>query len=133
MFSQEKKNRPNPENTKEQSKIAHGTKIHGNIEAQGGFRIDGYVEGSLITPGRVVIGKDGVIDGSLQCQQADVEGEITGKIIVTDLLSLKATAHISGEAEVGRLAVEPGATFDVNCTMNLGVKDMKKGNAKKSA
>lgn len=133
MFAQEKKNRSNPENTKEQSKIAHGTKFVGDIEAQGGFRIDGYVEGNLKTHGRVVIGKDGVIDGSLQCQQADVQGKITGKLIVTDLLSLKATAHISGEAEVGKLAVEPGATFNVNCTMSIGVKQMKKDDAKKSA
>lgn len=133
MFSQEKKNRTHSENTREQSKIAHGTRFIGDIEAQGGFRIDGQVEGNLKTPGRVVIGKDGVLDGVLQCQQADIEGKITGKLIVSDLLILKATARISGEAEVGKLAVEPGAIFNVNCTMTTGMKEVKKDHAKKSA
>ena len=133
MFSQEKKNRSQTENTKEQSKIATGTKFVGDIEAQGGFRIDGHIQGNVQTAGRVVIGKDGVVDGTVVCQQADIEGIVRGKLVVSDLLCLRATAKIEGEAEVGKLAVEPGANFNVNCTMKSGVKEMKKENAKKSA
>jgi len=133
MFSQEKRNRSQNENSIEQSKIAHGSKFVGDIEAQGDFRIDGLVEGNIMTPGRVVIGKDGAIHGTLQCQQADIEGRIKGKLLVSDLLSLRATAYIGGEVEVGKLAVEPGATFNASCSMNNGVKEMKKENEKRSA
>lgn len=133
MFSQEKNSRSTAEMSKEQSKIASGTKLTGDIEAKGGFRIDGTVEGNIKTPGKVVIGKDGTVNGNLECHQADIEGKFTGKMIITDMLSLRATAKIEGETEVGKLAIEPGAIFNASCTMNGGLQAMKKEHGKKSA
>lgn len=122
MFAQEKKNRPASELTKEQNKIAHGTTLKGNIEAHGCFRIDGIVEGSIKTPAKVVIGKDGVVNGDLECENADIEGKFTGSLKISGTLSLRSTAHIEGEAVVGKLAVEPGATFNATCTMRGAMK-----------
>lgn len=133
MFSQEKTPKSTSDQSKEQSKIAEGTKISGDIEAKGGFRIDGTVDGNLKTPGKVVIGKNGFVNGILECDHADIEGKFTGKLHVADTLSLRASAFIEGEAVVSKLAVEPGATFNASCTMNGGVKAMKKENEKKSA
>lgn len=122
MFSQEKKTKPTNEASKEQNKIAQGTKITGNIEAKGGFRIDGCVEGSIKTPGKVVIGKEGFVKGDLQCENADIEGKFLGNITTSGTLSLRSSALIEGEAVVGKLAVEPGATFNATCTMKGAVK-----------
>ena len=122
MFSQEKKTRTPNEASKEQNKIAQGTKITGNIEAKGGFRIDGCVEGSVITPGKVVIGKEGCIKGDLQCENADIEGKFFGNIKISGTLSLRSSAFIEGDAIVGKLAVEPGATFNATCTMKGAMK-----------
>ncbi len=122
MFSHEKKGRPSSELSKEQNKIAQGTRIKGNIEAKGGFRIDGTVEGLVKTPGKVVIGKEGCINGDLQCENADIEGKFTGKLNISGTLSLRSTAVIEGEAVISKLAVEPGATFNATCTMKGGVK-----------
>ena len=41
-------------------------------------------------------------------------------------LTLKTSAHIEGEVIVGKLAVEPGATFNVTCAMKGAVKEFKK-------
>lgn len=133
MFSQEKNPKSTTDQSKEQSKIAEGTKVSGDIEAKGGFRIDGTIDGNLKTPGKVVIGKNGFVNGILECEHADIEGKFTGKLHVTDTLSLRSTAYIEGEAVVSRLAVEPGATFNASCSMNGGVKAMKNENEKKSA
>lgn len=122
MFAQEKKNRPASELSKEQNKIAHGTTIKGNIEAHGCFRIDGIVEGSIKTPAKVVIGKDGVVNGDLECENADIEGKFTGTLNISGILSLRSTAFIEGEATVSKLAVEPGATFNATCTMRGAMK-----------
>ncbi|WP_423820320.1 polymer-forming cytoskeletal protein [Salinimicrobium sp. TIG7-5_MAKvit] len=121
MFKQEKAKQVK-ENSKEQNKISQGTKITGNIEAKGCFRIDGHVEGTVKTPGKVVIGKDGSVTGELNCENADIEGKFNGKLKITGTLSLRSTAVIDGEAVVARLAVEPGATFNATCTMRGGVK-----------
>lgn len=124
MFSQEKKTKTANEASREQNKIAQGTKITGNIEAKGGFRIDGCVEGSVKTPGKVVIGKEGFVKGDLECENADIEGKFLGNIKISGTLSLKNSAFIEGEAIVGKLAVEPGATFNATCTMKGAVKAM---------
>ena len=122
MFSQEKKARVSAENSKDQNKIAQGTKITGTIEAKGGFRIDGTVEGSVKTPGKVVIGKEGSVNGDLECENADIEGKFSGTLKITGTLSLRSTAFIEGEATVTKLAVEPGANFNATCTMRGGMK-----------
>ncbi|NJW52009.1 bactofilin family protein [Salinimicrobium oceani] len=122
MFNQEKKAKSATENNKEQNKIAPGTKIVGNIEAKGCFRIDGCVEGKVKTPGKVVIGKDGFVNGELECENADIEGKFTGILKISGTLSLRSTALIEGEATVSKLAVEPGATFNATCAMRGGVK-----------
>lgn len=131
MRSKEKKD--TVELSKEQNKIAQGTTLKGDIEAQGGFRIDGTIEGNLKTPGKVVIGKDGFINGNLECENADIEGKFTGKLTIAGTLSLRATAVIEGEAEVAKLAVEPGATFNATCSMTGGLKSLKneKGEGRK--
>ena len=123
MFKQEKSTSA-AENSKDQNKIAQGTKITGNIEAKGCFRIDGCVEGNVKTPGKVVIGKDGCVIGELECENADIEGKFNGKLKISSTLSLRSTAVIEGEAIVAKLAVEPGATFNATCTMRGGVKAM---------
>lgn len=122
MFAQEKKNRPSSELSKEQNKIAHGTRLKGDIEAEGCFRIDGTVDGTIKTPAKVVIGKDGFVNGDLECENADIEGKFTGNLKISGTLSLRSTAHIEGEAVVGKLAVEPGATFNATCTMRGAMK-----------
>ena len=124
MFKQDKA-KSTTENSKEQNKISPGTKIKGNIEAKGGFRIDGCVEGTVKTPGKVVIGKDGCVNGELECENADIEGKFSGNLKIQGTLSLRSTAVIEGEAIVSKLAVEPGATFNATCTMRGGVKAIR--------
>lgn len=122
MFTQDKKTKSTSESSKEQNKIAQGTKVIGTFEAKGGFRIDGCVEGSVKTPGKVVIGKDGFVNGDLECENADIEGKFSGKLKISGTLSLRSTAFIEGEASIGKLAVEPGATFNATCAMRGGMK-----------
>ena len=98
--------------------ILTGTKITGNIETTGDFRIDGNIEGNVNSKGKVVIGANGFIKGEVICMNAEISGTLEGKIIVTELLSLKATSKITGEIKIGKLSIEPGAYFSGTCSMN---------------
>lgn len=123
MFSSDnKKQKTTMETSTQQNIIAHGTKIVGDIMSQGPFRIDGTIEGNIKTSGKVVVGKSGIIKGTLQGENVDFEGKFSGKLILTGTLSLKSTAHIEGEVQVNKLAVEPGATFNATCSMKGAVK-----------
>jgi len=126
MFSSDnKKPKTTMETTSSQNIIAQGTKIVGDITSQGPFRIDGTIEGNVKTPGKVVVGKSGYIKGTLQGENADFEGKFSGKLHLTGTLSLKSTAHIEGEVIIGKLAVEPGATFNASCNMKGSVKALR--------
>ncbi len=126
MFSNKDKSKPAAEVSKEQNRISAGTIITGDIQAKGGFRIEGTLKGTLKTAGKVVISKGGFINGSLNCQNADFEGKFSGKLTVAETLTLRATAVIEGEIIAGKLAIEPGATFNATCEMKGAVKSLKK-------
>jgi cytoskeletal protein CcmA (bactofilin family) len=117
MFSDNKKPRAMNEIGGQPNRIESNTKIKGDIVSEADFRIDGKLNGNLKTSGKVVIGKDGYIHGKVECVNADIEGSFNGELLVTELLSLKASALIEGTVSVAKLAVEPGATFNASCTM----------------
>ena len=131
MFSKDKTSKASIEISKEQNKIAAGTSIKGDIEAKGALRIDGTIEGNVRTPGKVVIGKEGRINGNLECENADIEGKFTGTLSVGGTLSLRASAVVDGEVTAQNLAVEPGAAFNASCSMKGAVKTLKDGRAEK--
>jgi cytoskeletal protein CcmA (bactofilin family) len=132
MFSNKDKSKSTSEVSKEQNRISAGTIITGEIQAKGGFRIEGTLNGTLKTAGKVVISKGGFINGSLICQNADFEGKFSGKLTVVETLTLRATAVIEGEVIAGKLAIEPGAAFNASCEMKGAVKSLKKDEQKQT-
>lgn len=98
--------------------IGVGTHINGDVNCSGDIRIDGGLTGNLIVQGKVVIGASGTINGEISCKNSEVEGKIEGKITVAELLSLKNTSSIMGDIKTQKLAIEPGANFTGNCSMN---------------
>jgi cytoskeletal protein CcmA (bactofilin family) len=100
------------------SRIESSTSIKGDIISEGDFRIDGTLEGSIKTNGKIVIGKEGLVNGGLSCNNADVEGKIKGNLFVSETLNLRSTCHIEGEVVIGKLVVESGANFNASCSMN---------------
>ncbi|MCP4882967.1 MAG: polymer-forming cytoskeletal protein [Flavobacteriales bacterium] len=122
MFNEKKEN---PSQVGERNTIAKNTSLVGDIQSDGDFRVDGKIEGTIKTTGRVVIGKDGFVSGTIDCAHADIEGSFSGKLIVDQILSLKNTADISGDVVMGKLSVEPGAVFNATCAMKSSVKVMQ--------
>ncbi len=97
--------------------LGSGTEITGDIRSQGDIRIDGSLNGTINCTGKVVIGSTGRVDGELICQNADISGEVKARIKVSELLSLKSTAVVSGDIVTNKLAIEPGAVFTGACKM----------------
>lgn len=106
--------------------IGAGTIIEGDITTNRDMRIDGTVTGSINVKGKLVVGPSGSIDGEIICQNADVQGTTKGKITVTELLSLKSTAKLTGDIVTNKIAIEPGAVFTGSCSMGNGqIKEIK--------
>ncbi len=107
--------------------IGAGTIIEGDIKSNGDIRIDGQIKGSINVKGKLVVGSTGNIDGEVVCQNADISGTLRAKVTVSELLSLKSTAKLSGDLVTNKLSIEPGADFTGSCSMGGVVKDLKHG------
>lgn len=98
--------------------LSEGTMVKGSLQSEGSLRIDGKFEGELTLKGKLVIGKKGVVTGTVVCSSADIEGELTiEKMKVAGLLSIKESARIQGTIEADRLYIEQGAVFNGQCVM----------------
>jgi cytoskeletal protein CcmA (bactofilin family) len=98
--------------------ISNGTDITGDLKSTGDIRIDGSLTGNLNTKGKVVIGTTGKVKGEVICKNSEVAGVIEGKIIVGQLLNLKASSKIYGDIATSKLSIEPGAVFSGSCKMS---------------
>lgn len=106
--------------------IGNGTVINGNINSNGDMRIDGTLIGVIISTGKVIVGSTGNVEGEIVCQNADFSGIVKAKIAVSELLSLKTSASLSGDVVTNKIAIEPGAKFTGTCHMQTqGKKDEK--------
>ena len=112
-----------------QNIISPSTRVIGDFSSNGDIRVDGYLEGTVKTSGKVVVGKDGQIVGKFECTSAYFEGAFQGEMKIENTLTLKASAKIEGDVVTEKLMVEPGAIFNVSCVMKSTVKDLK-GDAK---
>jgi cytoskeletal protein CcmA (bactofilin family) len=116
----------------ERNVIGKKTTINGEINSEGDFRIDGVVEGSIHAKGKVIIGKEGRVQGEITCSNAEIEGHVSGNLVVDNMLSLKASSSVTGEVVIGKLTVEPGAVFNAVCSMRGMVKELVKNEQEKS-
>lgn len=132
MFSS-KENKNQKPKIMERNVVAKNTTIVGDIKSDGDFRIDGTLEGTLITNGRVIIGTEGLIKGKVEATNADIEGKFSGELSVSNTLTIKTTADISGDVIIGKLSIEPGASFNATCAMKGAIKELNSSNEQKRA
>ena len=124
MFTNNTEAMKKTETTASVNIIGSGTTITGDVISKSDIRVDGTLKGSVSTEGKVVLGRQGVIEGDVVCGDADISGTIKAKITVTKLLSLKTTAKLSGDIITNKLSIEPGASFTGSCSMGAVIKDL---------
>ena len=105
------------------STIAAGMTVHGNVESAGDVRIEGRLIGNLVCKARVVVGKKGRVEGSIDTANATIAGEVKGTLLVRDLLQLQDSARVLGETVTLRLAVQDGAVFTGHIEMGHEAKE----------
>lgn len=98
--------------------IAPGTKVIGDCETDGTLRIEGTVQGTVKASKAVVVGKDGVVRGDINTQDAVIGGHVTGTVIAESRLELQATCVIDGEIRARRIKLDEGGK--INGQINMG-------------
>jgi len=85
--------------------------VHGDLKADGAFRIDGTVEGSVISKGAVYIGEGGVVRGDVAGSDVVIAGQVTGNVSCTGHLEIVATGRIEGDLDAKSVRIETGGVF----------------------
>ena len=97
--------------------IAQGTKIEGNFQSGENVRLDGVVIGDFSCEKKLVVGKEGRVEGHIKARDAMIMGFVSGDVEVSGLLQLDKTAVVTGNITAANLAIEDGARFDGLCKM----------------
>ena len=99
------------------SRISAGTIIKGEISSLTDIRVDGKVDGKIYSKGKIVVGEQAEVVGSLLCNNVDFWGKLDGDLYVNDTLSLKSSSSVKGNIHVRKLHVEMGAQINGTCRM----------------
>ena len=89
--------------------IGAGMTVVGDTDTDGSLRIEGTVRGNVRAGKSVVVGRGGLVDGSVFTQDAVIAGRVSGGIHAESRLELQATSEVSGEIVAPRMQVEEGA------------------------
>ncbi len=106
--SNKKEREMTEEFSQEVNHIGKDTTIRGDIDTKGNLRIDGTFEGKIKCAGKLVVGETGVLSGEVECQSADISGQVNVTIRVSNLLELRKSSKFTGDIIAKQISVEPG-------------------------
>ncbi len=124
MFRKEEKSTAEVQSTTSNI-ISRGTILEGNIKTPGNLRIEGRVIGNLITKSKAALAQSSYVDGNILAKNAEIAGEVKGKVEVSGMLILKPTCVIHGDIVTNKLIVESGATFNGGCKMGAHIEEIR--------
>ena len=95
--------------------IGEGTKFKGDFDLNGLLRIDGDFTGVIRTKVKVLVGKNGRAECTLNAGTVVVGGVLRGEIFSTDKVIILSTGLVLGNITTPRLIIEEGVIFNGSC------------------
>jgi cytoskeletal protein CcmA (bactofilin family) len=118
--------------TKLNSIIGRGSQCEGEIVVNGGLKIDGSFKGR-IKADSVFVGKEAVIEATVETNVAVVGGKILGDVVARESLELQAKSELVGNVKTKNLIVGESAILDGYCDMGQKERHAKGEAGKKPA
>ena len=103
--------------------VGHGVTFSGEITGADEVSIDGTGDIKLETT-KLVVGPGGLLKGNITCSDADIGGQLEGKIEVTNTLAIQENGSVRGEINYKQLRVALGGQLagDLQATKIAEVK-----------
>lgn len=95
-----------------------GSRLSGELRFDTSFRVEGRLEGTVVSDGVLVIGEGGEVDGEVRVGEVYVAGTLRGTIKAGRKVQLCSTGRLLADLETPSLAIEDGAVFEGRCSMN---------------
>ncbi len=85
--------------------------LEGQFKFTGTVLLNAAVKGSIVSEGILILGKAATIEGVVQAKIVQIAGEVTGTVVATERLELRADARVRGEVQAPVFVIEAGAMF----------------------
>ena len=106
--------------------LSSGVSIKGSVKFSTELIIDGEVEGSITSSGRLTVGKNARIRGEISTRSVVVHGTVDGNITAAERCELHSGCTLRGDIEAPRLVVDEDATFLGSAKIATGPKPAAK-------
>lgn len=117
MFQKEKTTTPEKIVPGSATLISAGTSVQGDLTSNADLRIDGTIHGNVTSTAKIIVGPDGLVEGTVQGANADIAGRVVGNITVKEMAQLRAKCSVQGNIAALSLQIEAGAAFNGQSTM----------------
>lgn len=94
------------------SVLGGGMTVTGDVTGDGELRIEGRVEGSVTTNGRVIVDASGQVEGGIEAEEVVASGKVSGKIKASGAVRLKKGCRVEADIEAAKIELEEGGTVN---------------------
>ena len=93
----------------EHSMIGKSTRFKGEIVASEPLYILGSVEGTISSPTRVTVEKEGKVNADISAREILIMGEVCGNLDGADRVEIRKGGSLTGNLAAHRICIEEGA------------------------
>lgn len=97
--------------------LGKGTEFKGVLSFDGTIRVDGKVEGEIVSKDTLIAGDSAYLQGEITIGTIISSGRIVGNLTATQKVHVLAPGSIEGNIRTPKLIIEEGVTFDGKCEM----------------
>ena len=98
--------------------VGEGTRFNGELDLNGLLRIDGDFTGTITTTGKVLVGKNGRAECTINASTVVIGGAVKGNIYSSERVIVLSSGMIIGNIYTPRLIVEEGVILDGECVID---------------
>ena len=99
--------------------IGDNSKVEGLLEASDPTRVDGLLQGKILSKSSVIVGEHGVVRGDINAAEILIAGTVYGNLKAEKRIELTETGRVLGDLITKTLVIDEGASFKGNCTMEV--------------
>lgn len=105
--------------------ISKGMKLSGEIQTISDIRIEGEVNGPIVTIGKVILGEESIVNGDISSRSLELYGKFKGDMLVDEHVIIGSSAVYEGNICCNSIEILKGSTFKGNLHSNVQVDSKK--------
>jgi cytoskeletal protein CcmA (bactofilin family) len=95
--------------------IGTGTSVAGDLRVSGYVRVDGDVDGSIETTGKIYIGEKARVRGNITAKSANIGGMVEGSVFAPEGIKLFSTSVVIGDIVTRKIEIAEHVIFHGHC------------------